>query len=250
MPLEVRLQEFCHFLLGAAYGPWQDGSSIESLDDFNYSMDTLDCVTYVEVVLAMACSAPGIDFTELLRKIHYKNGIPNFISRNHFMSIDWIPNNDFLVTDITNHLTDNPKYADTIIDKLNWLKVTKGIKDLPNDVVDEWQPKVASLPYIDTLDLLDNQTIYFDKFPEYSIANIVRPNWNLVKEVGTHLNVSHMGFVFKDHINRTLRFHHASTIFKKVMAVDLCEYMAERIDSPTIRGVNILSINKDYEYAG
>ena len=104
LPLEVRLQEFCHCFLNSKYGGWEDGTDLESMDDFNFRLDTLDCVTYVEVVLALAKTAPGSSFTELLKRIHYKNGIPNFISRNHFTSLDWIPNNSFLVEDITQSL--------------------------------------------------------------------------------------------------------------------------------------------------
>lgn len=258
-PLEVRLQHFAHKLLGVTFGSWQDGSDLETEDDFNYNLEQLDCVTYVEVVLALAKNVPGSNFVDLLRKIHYKNGVPNYLSRNHFMSLDWIPNNNFVVRDVTSNVALELQTATTIIDKLNWLKKTRSEFAIPENLLASLQPQEVSSPYIDTTHFLDNQSYYFDKFPEAGISCIVRPDWNMRDKIGTNLNISHLGFVFRDHVTRTLRFYHASgfvadevataEVPRKVVNTDFCEYLARFIDSPTIRGCNILSVTPGY-YAG
>ena len=48
--------------------------------------DAFDCLTFVETALANG------DVNKL-NKIRYKNGDVNFLSRNHFASIDWLENN-------------------------------------------------------------------------------------------------------------------------------------------------------------
>ena len=257
-PLEVRLQHFAHSFLNITYGQWKDGSDLESLDDFNYQLDVLDCVTYVELVLALAKTHPDGNFIDLLRRLHYMAGTPNYISRNHFFSLDWIPNNAPIITDITPDVAFQMQVATAVIDKINWLKVTKNITDIPMHLIHQLQPQEVRTPYISTTDLLDNQSSYFHAFPEYSICCIVRPNWDLTKQIGTHLNISHLGFVFKDHVTQTLRFYHASgsstdkncDLPFKVVTIDLCEYMAKYLDSPTIRGLNVLGISPGYFNAG
>lgn len=254
--LETRMQTFAHHLLGVEYGGWQDGSDLESMDDFNYKLDVLDCVTYVELVLALAKTDPEHDFINLLRHIHYANGTPNFVSRNHFFGLDWIRNNQYVIEDQTLKIGRNVKTAEALIDKINWLRTNRKIQNIPDHLLNAWPPSIETVPYVPTLELLDNQTRYFKAFPEYAICCIVRPNWDLREKIGTHLNISHLGLVFKDHITQTLRFYHASGSTDKqdqnsprqVVTLDLCEYMASYIDSPTIAGLNVLGIKPDYYY--
>ena len=50
-PLSTRLQTLAQFFLGTTYGFWPDGSSLESLDDFDYSLDTPACLGFVIPVI-------------------------------------------------------------------------------------------------------------------------------------------------------------------------------------------------------
>jgi len=260
-PLYTRLQILSDFFLGVEYGFWPDGSSLESLDDFDYRLDILDCVTFVEVALALAKTEPLENFTEfkqefenVLRLIHYANGKPNFVSRNHFMSVDWILNNKFIVDDITCSLSDNAKMAEALIDKLTWVKrhkINKNSSDLPESVIKKFQPQISRLPYIETNELLEQHLRFQNTFPEYCIVNIVRPNWDLTEKIGTHLNVSHLGFTFKDPLTQELSFYHASNDDRfKVVKDTLFGYMNRFKDSPTIKGINVLIITPGYHHAG
>jgi hypothetical protein len=82
----------------------------------------------------------------------------------------------------------------------------------------------------------------FDRIPSGSVVNIVRPNWNLVAAIGTHLNISRQGFaVRKDGV---LYFLEASDVLKSVAMVPMAEYLRAYLGSPTIKGINVLEIVK------
>jgi hypothetical protein len=256
-PLSLRLHTLAEFFLGTDYGPWSDGSSIESLDDFNYQLNLLDCVTFVEVALALAKTKPTDSFPEfsksfekLLALIHYANGVTNFASRNHFMCMDWIANNKFIVEDITLSLSANTKIASAEIDKAAWTKKHNLYKDinadLPPKIADKFKPYTSRLPYIETTEFLANTSKFKDNFPEYCIVNIVRPNWEMRDKIGTNLNISHLGFAFKDPKTKDLSFYHATSEKKRVVKESLEDYLVRYQDSPTIKGINVLVISPGF----
>jgi hypothetical protein len=57
------------------------------------SLDGFDCVTYVETVLALACSHGVEDVAGAVRRMRYERGIIAWSHRNHYM-IDWAANNE------------------------------------------------------------------------------------------------------------------------------------------------------------
>ncbi len=77
------------------------GEGVEG--DYNqkplYRFDLFDCTTFVEMVLALAYTRPESikedlsAFEEMVKLIRYGNGESSFLTRNHFPSADWIPNN-------------------------------------------------------------------------------------------------------------------------------------------------------------
>ena len=255
--LALRLRTLAEFFLGTNFGAWEDGSNLESLDDFKYKLDTLDCVTFVEVVLALAKTKPIDNFTEfskqfenVLRMIHYNKGVTNFISRNHFMCCDWIPNNKFIVEDITLSLSVDAKIAQALIDKASWTKRHKILQtsshELPKNIVKQLAPVVSKVPYIESVDFFANTAKFEENFPDFCIVNIVRPNWNLTEKIGTHLNISHLGFSFKDPTTKQLSFYHSTVDKQLVVKETLYDYLQRFKDNPTIKGINILVISPGY----
>ncbi len=258
-PLQQRLQQLCKHFLGTAYGPWQDGTSLESLDDFNYQLKVLDCVTFVEVVLALAKTRPISnlelfigEFESILRSIHYASGTANFISRNHFMCCDWIPNNKFMVEDITTSLSPNYKNAVALIDKLAWVQhhPIMSSSEISPEQTAKLQPITSNIPYIESNEFLNSTQHFINLFPDYSIVNIVRPNWDLTGRIGTHLNISHLGFAFKDRMQNDIIFYHATSEKQIVVQETLPVYLRRFIDSPTIRGFDVLVISPGYHHGG
>ena len=97
--------------------------------------------------------------------------------------------------------------------------------------------------------MLNNYAHYVQIFPEYCIVNIVRPNWNLIEKIGTHLNISHLGFAIKDATAQQLKFFHATSEKQKVVQETLHVYMQRQQNSPTIRGINVLAISPGFDHA-
>jgi hypothetical protein len=255
--LEVLAKEF----LGVSYGAWRDGSSLESLDDFNYDLNLLDCVLYVEVVVTLAKIDPRVTldqfvhaFENLLRKIHYLNGEPSYLARNHIHCVDWIQNNKFMFDDITCSLSSSYKVAETLIDKLSWLKRQKpceGVSAFPEHIAQAMPIQQSQVPYIASEEILTNYSHFVATFPEYSIVNIVRPNWDITERIGTHLNISHLGFAIKDRLSKDqsytqIKFYHATIEKNEVVQETLDVYLQRHLSSPTIRGINILAVSPGY----
>ena len=80
-----------HFL-GLTYQPNPLIGSADSAEVFTASLDGIDCVTYIETVVALARASTVDDFIEWLRKIRYERGLIQWERRNHYMTL-WIRNN-------------------------------------------------------------------------------------------------------------------------------------------------------------
>ncbi|WP_051261848.1 N-acetylmuramoyl-L-alanine amidase-like domain-containing protein [Desulfovibrio inopinatus] len=263
-PMPVRIDRMSAAFLGAPYKAdfFGEGSTGKYDKDPVFRFDGFDCTTYIETVCALAMARNFKDFKRLIIRMRYKNGKVAFVSRNHFISMDWVPENvrQGFVKDITANVAG--KYgvnkAAAIIDKNTWYRKlpTSRLSPAPTTSTAQasllnalhvegknFKPGRASLPYIG-LDVLfmnskPNSTI-FDAIPSGSIINIVRPNWNLAKSIGTNINVSHQGFAIRTP-NGTLLFRHAKAgKTRQVTEEPLETYLRPFINSKTIKGVNIL----------
>jgi len=231
-----------------------------------YRTDSFDCETFVDTVLALALANNPGQFKHCINQIRYQNGIISFTKRNHFTCLDWNKNNQKqgLIKDITTTIRDQNKqpvaqFAHALINKPAWyshmstkiirLKNKESVKQVKrlNSLKREGSQlgkAVSITPYIPLTALFDkngkaNQYL-FNQIPNAAIVEIVRPNWDLSKEIGTHLNVSHLGFVFRE--KGILHFRQASSTYHGVVDVPLIDYLSEARKSPTIRGINIQSV--------
>lgn len=244
------------------------------------NFSSFDCMTYVESVLAISkidqdiLSDNGINDAELerifqlkLNEIRFKDGIPTFPQRNHFVDLDWVPNNNFL-EDISERVALVPAYTyETNINRLNWMLYQKDLLENPsyeNYTIDEkrallkediiafaikyeqdmglFQDNISvNIPYITLEEYFLNKDKIEESMPDFGILNIVRPNWDLTNAAGTHMNISHQGFVIKKDGN--VYFRHASTSgLKQVTELLLIDYLGQFKTSPTIKGFNLLIV--------
>lgn len=79
--------------------------------------------------------------------------------------------------------------------------------------------------------------VLFNQIPNAAIIEIIRPNWDLHKEIGTHLNVSHLGFSIRK--NGTLLFRETSSTDGRAIDIPLVDYLRQTLSSPTIKGINV-----------
>lgn len=263
--MSMRLETISGQFLGKAYllGALGEGAEARFDQEPRYRTDVFDCDTYVTTVLALALANDVQSFKQCMSKVRYKDGQVEFTTRNHFMSLDWNPNNQRqgFIKDITESFKDKNnksviKIASALIDKPSWYQhfTRKNIRlNSPNENEEEARlaelkaqgsklPKLdAQIPYIPLTALFDSKgkpnQYLFAQIPNAAIIEIVRPNWNLRELIGTNLNVSHLGFAFWR--KGTLYFRQASSQYGKVVEVPLIDYLRETLTSPTIKGINV-----------
>lgn len=228
-----------------------------------YRLDAFDCLTFVETVLALSFGHDLSSFQHLMNTIRYQDGHISFLHRNHFTDLDWNTHNqkngflkDITMTIHNQHQHPIAKMASAVINKPDWYQHMSASRiRLIDSLVHEQTQRLqelkrrgqslfvqkAKIPYIPLTAIVDasgkvNQEI-LEQIPSGAIIEIVRPNWDLRKSIGTSLNVSHLGFAFwKDGI---LMFRNASTLKGRVVDQPLVGYLQDALKSPTIKGINI-----------
>lgn len=228
-----------------------------------YRTDAFDCDTYVTTVMALALADSLTGFKHCLRNIRYQQGKRRFILRNHFTDLDWNKNNEYAgrLRDITTTLRSPEgkpvfKMAQALIDKPGWyahfthenIRLLSATEALKHHRLIELQREgktlprqTVTLPYLPLSVLFDKKgrpnQHYFDAIPDGAIIEIVRPDWDIKDRIGTRLNISHLGFVFR--VRGVQMFRQASSEYQKVIDVPLTDYLKKATNSPTIRGINI-----------
>ncbi len=228
-----------------------------------YRFDAFDCETYVDTILALALAHNQNQFKQCINQVRYLNGQVSFLYRNHFTCLDWNKNNQRqgFVKDITQTIRDKQqqpvvKFARALIDKKSWYQ-HMSIHRIQLNQADkierakrlialkkhhrQFSTTLSVIPYIPLSVLFDAKgeaNLYlFDQIPNGAIIEIVRPNWDLSEKIGSHLNVSHLGFAIRK--NSTLLFREASIEKQQVVDVPLIDYLRSAQKSPTIKGINL-----------
>src|SRR5262245_57681092 len=88
----TRIEILSRHFLGQPYKINPLIGSAEIPEVFTVSLDTFDCVTYVETILALSLATSVDEFTQWLRKIRYDGGRVAWEQRNHYMT-GWIRSN-------------------------------------------------------------------------------------------------------------------------------------------------------------
>jgi hypothetical protein len=273
--MSLRIEWFSNAFLGLPYflGALGEGEAAVYDQYPRYRVDAFDCDTYVNTVVALALSDSLHSFQQCIKDNRYANGKVDYLTRNHFASLDWNLNNQKrgIFQDITASIRSDHQdltlMAQALIDKPNWyahrplstIRLQQEDPSLQAQRLQELQtrgskltPATAAIPYLPLTALFSTKHCkgehelkncaqakleLFAQIPHAAIIEIVRPNWDLRKEIGSRLNVSHMGFAIWK--NQTLYFRQASSKMNKVADIPLIAYLQEALDSPTIKGINI-----------
>lgn len=265
--LHERLEWITEKFLGCIYLNGALGEGPQGQFDQNpvYRTEAFDCVTYVNTMLALALAKNFPEFRHKIIELGY-NKVLDYKSRHHFMTIDWnIANADLgIIQDSTQTIAEEigvaTQMAETVIDKPNWFRFKKSndikllnsittqegmilLEELQN-LADQMEAVNDRLSYLPLAELFDEQgqskINLASHFPRLTIVEIVCPNWNLVDSIGTHLNISHLGFVLNK--GGALVFRHASTLHKKVIDEPFIKYVQQRINHSAIKGIHVLNI--------
>jgi hypothetical protein len=223
-----------------------------------YRDDRFDCQTLVSTVLAVLNSNSPEELEKNIIKINYQNDQVSFLTRNHFTNLDWNVKNqkNGFLCDVTDKIIDREKHpvfltSKTIINKKAWLQKRLARNSELMRLAKQEKPQLSIINYLPWKKLFPDGTpdfYLFNQIPTPSIIEIVRPNWNLEKKIGTRLDVSHLGIVFRR--DNQLIFREASSLEKKVIDLPLIEYLASLKENPTIGGINVEMITPPLRKGG
>lgn len=220
------LENLSNFFLNVPYvlGALGEGPLARFDQSPLYRHDGVDCLTYVNTVLALYFSKSFEEFEQKIVDLNYYEGMALYQNRFHFMSADWNPQNarnGFIRDTSAEILQDfdgsDPELATALIDKPNWFlhrsfadikqikplgeSSAEGLVEELHGFANKFTAEKATVPYIPLKKLFNGNAkpnlALFDAIPSGSIVEIVRPNWNLRDKIGTNLNISHLGFVLK-----------------------------------------------------
>jgi hypothetical protein len=242
-----------------AGGPLGEGETGRYDQDPLYRFDTFDCTTYVETIISLALSLDVDEFEQQMDKIRYENSRVDYLSRNHFPSLQWIPNNieNGLLMEVNDLVLPRSSQliAEAVINIPGWLKKIK-IEEIrvPNASSEEkqsllnelqalssqYEPKTAKLNYLPISTILKSPSL-LKKIPSGSVINFVRPNWDLTDSIGTHMNISHQGLVFQLK-GKTILRHASVGAEKRVIEIELIEYLKKFDNHPTLRGIHLMKL--------
>lgn len=259
---DIRMDLMSQTFMGFPYGdggPLGEGESGRFDQDPLYRFDTFDCTTFVETIISLALAQDVNDFENKMDEIRYEDAKVDYLTRNHFPSLQWIPNNikNGLLKEINSLILppQERKMAEAVIDLPNWLKKIK-IEEIrvPLATLEERQslleelrsyssqysPIIARLEYLPIPTLLAKPSV-LKLIPNATIVSFVRPNWDLTDVAGTHMNVSHQGLIFQKKNGTYLR-HASNSAEKKVMEVLLFDYLKKFENHPTLKGIHLLQV--------
>ncbi len=94
------------------------------------NFDSTNCMAYCEHVLALSISDSWDNFFNNLQQIRYKNGMIGMRTRNHYTMGDWLPENNWLLEDVSRKV--GGSHTKTVTRTISHTKFFqgKGITDL------------------------------------------------------------------------------------------------------------------------
>src|SRR5690349_2186345 len=100
--LDARLLGLSEQLVGTPYAHSPLGEGEGQDPDPRLRLDRVDCLTFVETVMALALSSSLEDVVHVLDSIRYRSR-PDYAGRNHLMEAEWLPSNAAkgMVRDVT-----------------------------------------------------------------------------------------------------------------------------------------------------
>jgi hypothetical protein len=226
-----KIATYSYLSLGTPYvqGCLGEGSTGSYDKDPLIDFNRVDCTTFCEQILALAISKDYQDAFRNLQKIRYHKGITSFTSRNHFIVADWLPNNRWLLKDVTQE-KGGPLCKEMVktIDRSTFA-ASLGY----GNVTGFGPPELVSIYYLPKHHLL---TIT----PELRGSEIMVL---ITNRAG--IFAAHLGFIIKNE-DESFSFRHASRTNKKVIDEPLRKLSKRLSMDQHIAGIVLLEVRDDY----
>ena len=244
LPLTERLDLLSTFFFGTPYGhdPLGEGERDEFDRDPEFRLDQVDCITFIETLLAMSRSKSLSETRALLPRIRYQ-GVPSYPTRRHIVWSQWLPGLVELgfLEDITAKIAPGATSRQQL-----------GVTD-PSQCAPSWRDFCLRLGPHFPREQVEHDMVGVDwvlrnpdTIPSGSLMLIV-----LVERPGIPYRVTHLGLVLRDPKGRAV-LRHASKTTGLVVEQPLLRYVAglkRRYEKRPVAGLMFARI-KDAEPSG
>ena len=207
--LNKRLDYFSQKLLGRPYklGPMGEGHFDRIDDKPLVYLDSVDCMTYVENVVALAMAKSEKSLFRQLQRLRYKGGNISYMTRKHYMLDDWVGEGKYAkVVPMEGEVSVTRTMPKKEFFKSHNLKYTGKEKPL----------KIRYMPLDKAIEMAKKS--YTGAMKVLGVAFVASSD---------NIDVTHTGFVvFTPGKKPILR--HASSIKKQVVELPLADYLATR----------------------
>lgn len=200
LPLADRMKAISQPLVGLPYEVDGHGEGVGPDPDPPARYDSFDCLTFLEEILALSLAGDPTSAPIIRNALRYRDGVPSYANRHHFMMAQWIPANvaaGFFV-DITHTLGETHRIEKTVTPSVwkNWAG-TRGFS-LP----------LTALPtgvYGMNVLSLDEAEAAIDRIPPGALIFTVRRphDWKPIV-------ISHVGFVIPTEPDQPVMMRHAT----------------------------------------
>jgi hypothetical protein len=199
--LAQRVEAVSELFLGVPYklGSLGEGPDGEFDRDPLIRFDAFDCTTFVETVMALSLDGDLESATRTLQKIRYKDGQIGYATRNHFIELDWVPNNvrAGYLHDITSEVAGrNAVKVHKTISKRRWYLRKSRLSLDGGFTEDEKKPLALKLQHLGsrfpdqraTLTLLPLKALplALPNIPSGTIANLVHASQRYKETIVSH----------------------------------------------------------------
>jgi Protein of unknown function (DUF1460) len=183
--LDGRLLGLSERFLGIPYAHSPLGEGEGQDPDPRLRLDKVDCLTFVETVIALGLSSSVEDVLHVLDSVRYRSR-PDYAGRNHLMEAEWLPSNSAkgVVRDVTAELSgDAARPGWKVIGPEAWASTTARALALPPSARPTGRFPLTVLP-------VDQVASHASRWPSGTLLLVVREDapWRITR-------VSHLGFV-------------------------------------------------------
>lgn len=233
--ISQRIQFYSEKCKGTPYLIGNLGEGVNQPPDPDPVIDfsRMDCMTLCEHVLALSISNEYNQMYGNLQKIRYKNGQISFMNRNHYAISDWLPNNRWLLEDITKEIGDTcVREISKMIDRQNFY-LSNGVS--PELIKDSIPVENSKAFYIPNESLLKIK----DRLKGGEIVSIVTSIPGIIS--------AHMGIIVRDEWGNVIFRHASSSVnVREVVDQSFDEVVNSLLKSPTRIGMIFMRARDNY----
>jgi len=235
LTITERVNYFSELFLGTPYSPNCTGDGPNALYEpwplVNFQ--ETNCMAFCEHVLALSIADSWDNFFNNLQHIRYQNGIIGMRTRNHYTMADWLPENSWLLENVSRKI--GGKSAQNVT------RTISHIHFFQNKGITDWR-------YV-----LPDREMTIDYLPLNKSANLeneLRMGDILVLIAANKRDIfaAHMALVAERNGSKLIR--ESSNSRMTTFETPLAEWIKGKADSPKYLGLSILRVREEINQKG